>query len=148
MNYIKITKNDIANGPGVRCVLWVAGCSLNCKGCHNKDAQSFKAGVLFDDYAKQELFDALDKQYIRGLTISGGHALERENFEATINLVREVKEMFPTKTFKTIINRSSHLQEAPMHGKSVLEFAFNSRGSKEYRALAKEIINNNTIVEG
>ena len=63
-------------------------------------------------------------------------------------MMEKVKEMFPTKTFKTIINRSSHLQEAPMHGKSVLEFAFNSRGSKEYRALAKEIINNNTVVEG
>ena len=97
MNYIKITKNDIANGPGVRCVLWVAGCTLNCKGCHNKDAQNFKAGMLFDDDAKQELFDALDKPYIQGLTVSGGHALEQENFETTIKLLREVKEKFPTK---------------------------------------------------
>ena len=61
--------------------------------------------------------------------------------------MEKVKDMFPTKTFKTIINRSSHLQEAPMYGKSVLEFAFNSRGSKEYRELAKEIINNNLIEE-
>ena len=97
MNYIKITKNDIANGPGVRCVLWVAGCSLNCKGCHNKSAQDFKAGTLFDDNAKQEIFDSLDKSYVQGLTVSGGHALEPENFEATINLLREVKEKFPTK---------------------------------------------------
>lgn len=63
-------------------------------------------------------------------------------------MMERIKEMFPTKTFNTIINRSSHLQEAPMHGKSVLEFAFNSRGSKEYRALAKEIINNNLLEEG
>ena len=62
-------------------------------------------------------------------------------------IMEKVKDMFPTKTFKTIINRSSHLQEAPMYGKSVLEFAFNSRGSKEYRELAKEIIKNNTIEE-
>lgn len=97
MNYIKITKNDIANGPGVRVVLWVAGCSLNCKGCHNKDAQNFKAGTLFDDNAKQELFAALDKPYVQGLTISGGHALEQENFETIINLIREIKEKFPIK---------------------------------------------------
>ncbi len=58
-------------------------------------------------------------------------------------IMEKVKETFPAKTFHTIINRSSHLQEAPMHGKSVLEFAFNSRGSKEYRELAKEIIQNN-----
>lgn len=63
-------------------------------------------------------------------------------------IMEKVKETFPNKTFKTIINRSSHLQEAPMHGKSVLEFAFNSRGSKEYRELAQEIIQNNLVEEG
>lgn len=55
-------------------------------------------------------------------------------------IIEEVKEMFPNKTFKTIINRSTHLQEAPMHGQTVLQYAFNSKGSKEYRELAKEII--------
>lgn len=58
-------------------------------------------------------------------------------------IIDKVKDLFPSKTFKTIINRSSHLQEAPMHGKSVLKFAYNSRGSREYRELATEIINNN-----
>ena len=58
-------------------------------------------------------------------------------------IIDKVKELFPDKTFKTIINRSSHLQEAPMHGKSVLKYAYNSRGSKEYRELAGEIISNN-----
>lgn len=58
-------------------------------------------------------------------------------------MIDKVKELFPSKTFKTVINRSSHLQEAPMHGKSVLKFAYNSRGSREYRDLASEIIHNN-----
>lgn len=56
-------------------------------------------------------------------------------------IVEKVKNMFPAKTFSTIITKSSHLQEAPIHGKSVIEFAYNSRGSKEYRELAKEILN-------
>lgn len=55
-------------------------------------------------------------------------------------IIDKVKEQFPEKTFKTIISRSSHLQEAPMHGKSVIEYSYNSRGSKEYRQLAQEII--------
>ena len=97
MNYIKITKNDIANGPGVRCVLWVSGCKLNCRGCHNKFSQDFHAGQLFDEKAKEELFNALDKPHIQGLTISGGHPLELENFEVTLNLVKEIKQKFPTK---------------------------------------------------
>ena len=55
-------------------------------------------------------------------------------------MIEKVKELFPNKIFKTIISRSSHIQEAPMYGKSVLDFAYNSRGSKEYRELAKELL--------
>ena len=59
--------------------------------------------------------------------------------------MEKVKFLFPEKIFKTIITRSSHIQEAPFYGKSVLNFSFNSRGSKEYRNLAKEILENNLI---
>lgn len=31
LKYIKISKCDIANGPGVRTVLWVFGCNHHCK---------------------------------------------------------------------------------------------------------------------
>lgn len=55
-------------------------------------------------------------------------------------IVEKVKFMFPQKTFNTIISSSSHIQEAPMYGKSVLQFSYNSRGAKEYRELAKEIL--------
>lgn len=55
-------------------------------------------------------------------------------------IVEKVKFEFPYKTFKTIISVSSHIQEAPMYGKSVIQFSYNSRGSKEYRDLAKEIL--------
>ncbi len=58
-------------------------------------------------------------------------------------IIEKVKELFPDKTFKTIINRSTHIQEAPMHGKTVINYAINSRGSKEYIELAKELIENN-----
>lgn len=55
-------------------------------------------------------------------------------------IVEKVRFMFPNKTFKTIISASSHIQEAPMYGKTVIQFSYNSRGSKEYRELAKEIL--------
>ena len=35
MNYLGIDKSSISNGPGVRVVLWVAGCKIHCKGCQN-----------------------------------------------------------------------------------------------------------------
>lgn len=58
-------------------------------------------------------------------------------------VVDKVRYLFPNKTFNTVIGTSSHIQEAPMHGKSVISFSPNSRGSKEYRELAKEILANN-----
>lgn len=58
------------------------------------------------------------------------------------DIMEKVSELFGDKLFKTTITYSTHIQEAPMHGKSVIEFSENSRGSKEYRALAAEIISN------
>lgn len=97
MNYIKITKCDIANGLGVRVVLWVSGCSLHCKECHNPETWDFCAGESFDDAAKEELFDALSKPWVKGITLSGGHPLEPQNSDAVYELLREIKQKFPNK---------------------------------------------------
>ena len=95
MNYIKITKNDIANGPGVRCVLWVAGCKVHCDGCHNKQTWDFNTGKLFDENAKNELFEALNQPYIKGITFSGGNPMDQP-YEIFL-LAKEIKEKFPNK---------------------------------------------------
>jgi chromosome partitioning protein len=58
-------------------------------------------------------------------------------------IAEKVRELFPTKTFNTVISKSSHLQNAPMQGKPVLKTAYHSKSSKEYKQLAEEIINNN-----
>ena len=97
MNYHKIEKTSIANGIGIRVVLWVSGCSLHCKGCHNPETWSLDSGKLFDEKAKKELFEALDKPYIQGITFSGGHPLEPQNAEEVLSLIKEIKEKFPAK---------------------------------------------------
>ena len=97
MNYIKITKHDIANGSGVRVVLWVSGCSLHCKGCQNPSTWDVSTGQLFDETAKNELFKALNKPYVQGLTLSGGHPLEAQNLDEVYNIVSEVRKIFPEK---------------------------------------------------
>ena len=97
MNYLGIDKSSIANGPGVRAVLWVSGCKINCKGCQNQESWDFCAGKMFDENAKKELFEVLNKPYIRGITFSGGHPLENNNVETVYLLIKEIKEKFPTK---------------------------------------------------
>lgn len=58
------------------------------------------------------------------------------------DILDKVRELFPEKLFETVITYSSHIQMAPLYGESVLEYSINSRGAKEYRKLAQEIIRN------
>lgn len=97
MNYLGIDKSSISNGPGVRVVLWVAGCKIHCKGCQNPESWDFCAGKPFDENAKQELFEVLDKPYIQGVSFSGGHPLEYENLPDIYDLIKEIKTRFPKK---------------------------------------------------
>ena len=49
------------NGDGLRVVLWVAGCGHHCKGCQNPITWDPNGGIPFDDAAKAEIFEQLDK---------------------------------------------------------------------------------------
>ena len=98
MNYFQITKCDLKNGDGIRVVLWVAGCSHHCKGCHNPYTWDCNAGLPFTDETKAELFEALDKDYIAGITFSGGDPLFCSNRNSVAELIKEIKTKFPQKT--------------------------------------------------
>lgn len=98
MNYIKITKNDIANGIGVRTVLWVSGCTICCKECHNQSTWDFNAGQPFTNDTMNELLNSLIPDYVAGLTLSGGHPLEKQNQQQVADIVKTVKTKYPTKT--------------------------------------------------
>ena len=56
------------------------------------------------------------------------------------DILESVKNLFPEKIFDTVITYSSHIQTAPRYGQSVLEYSINSKGAKEYRQLAVEIL--------
>ena len=98
MRYHNITKDDMLNGDGLRVVLWVAGCSHCCKECHNPITWDPDGGLLFDDVAKQEIFEQLDQSYISGITFSGGDPLHSANRLDVRNLMSEIKEKYPDKT--------------------------------------------------
>ena len=98
MRYHNITKDDMLNGDGLRVVLWVSGCSHCCKGCQNPITWDVNGGVLFDDAAKQEIFEQLDKPYISGITFSGGDPLHSANRMDVRALMAEIREKYPDKT--------------------------------------------------
>ena len=98
MKYHNITKDDMLNGDGLRVVLWVAGCGHACPGCHNPVTWDENGGLPFDEAAKQELFDELSKDYVAGVTFSGGDPLYPANREQIGALAQEIRARFPDKT--------------------------------------------------
>lgn len=86
------------NGDGLRVVLWVAGCTHHCKECQNPITWDINGGLEFDEAAKKEIFDELDKSYVSGITFSGGDPLHPQNRQPIYELAKEIKEKYPRKT--------------------------------------------------
>ena len=98
MRYHNITKDDMLNGSGLRVVLWVAGCGHHCPGCHNPITHDPNGGIPFDEAAKEEIFTELKKDYVSGITFSGGDPLHPVNVNEIGELVAEINAKFPNKT--------------------------------------------------
>lgn len=98
MNYHNITYPDMNNGSGLRVVLWLSGCSHKCKGCQNPQTWDANSGILFDESAKKELFRELNKDYISGLTLTGGDPLHEANLDGVLDLVNKIRLLFPQKS--------------------------------------------------
>ena len=98
MRYHNITKDDMLNGDGLRVVLWVAGCTHCCPECHNPVTWDAEGGLPFDAEACQELLGELGRDYISGVTFSGGDPLHPANREEIGNLVQMIHEKYPQKT--------------------------------------------------
>ena len=79
------------DGPGVRFVIFMQGCSLKCKYCQNRDTWDLHGGTT---YSVEELIEKIlrYKNYIMpngGVTISGGEPLLQAKF--LIELFTELK---------------------------------------------------------
>lgn len=98
MNYFKITNNDIANGEGLRVTLWLSGCNHHCKGCQNPQTWDVDNGIPFNNVSEIKLFEALDKEYISGITFSGGDPLHANNLAGVSNLINKFRNLFPAKS--------------------------------------------------
>lgn len=92
MRIHNITKDDMLNGDGLRVVLWVSGCSHHCKGCQNPITWDPDDGEEFTLANLKEIFSELDKDYVSGITFSGGdpfHPANRDEIDMLISLIRD-----------------------------------------------------------
>lgn len=70
------------DGPGIRTVVFMQGCPLRCRYCHNPDTWEVKGGT---EYTADELFNKVIryKEYYGqdgGVTVSGGEPLLQTEF--------------------------------------------------------------------
>lgn len=84
-----ITRESVVDGPGLRSVIWLQGCTFRCKNCQNPDTWDFDAGVEVDvDYIVNFIDDYLD-----GVTISGGEPFLQ--WSSLKVLISEIKRKCP-----------------------------------------------------
>ena len=77
-----IESMGLFDGPGIRCVVFLGGCPLRCKFCHNPEMWTTKHSTLYDVvdlYKKIERFKPYFKEN-GGVTFSGGEPLSQVEF--------------------------------------------------------------------
>ena len=98
MRYHNITKDDMLNGDGLRVVLWVAGCNHCCRECQNPITWDPNGGLPFTEAEEAEIFAELNKDYISGITFSGGDPLHPSNISAVTALAKKIRDRYPDTT--------------------------------------------------
>lgn len=102
MRYSQIRSMDISNGKGVGCSLFVQGCEFHCKNCFNHDTWDFNGGKEWTDYTKKKFLQLVDRPYIKRVSILGGEPLAEPNLEGVLDLVTEIRKIYPTKTLDIV----------------------------------------------
>ena len=78
------------DGPGLRYVVFLQGCSLRCRYCHNPDSWSTDKGTLVESETLIQEIRSY-KNFIKdgGVTISGGEPLKQPQF--TLEILNQLK---------------------------------------------------------
>lgn len=103
LRILDITAPDINNGNGIRVTLWIAGCTHKCKGCHNSWTWNYNQGKIYSIEQNEiisKLSEWLDRDYVDGLTISGGDPLDQDNdgLCELYSIINWFKDNYPNKT--------------------------------------------------
>ena len=97
MNYADIRPIDVANGPGIRVSVFVSCCTHACPECFNPEAWDFAYGKPFTQTEVHAVLQALEKPYVKGLSLLGGEPCHPRNQPAVLDLVRQVRAQTPNK---------------------------------------------------
>ena len=126
MNMAGFYDESISNGTGWRAVLFVSGCPHHCPGCHNQVAQDYTYGEKFD---KEKIINRIcENSILKGITISGGEPLCKENIGEVLDFVKDVKKVRPNfnvwcytgYTLEQLEERNDKVTDEMLHNIDVL----------------------------
>jgi chromosome partitioning protein len=55
-------------------------------------------------------------------------------------VIKEVRDFFPEKVYRTIIPRNIRLSEAPSYGKPIIDYDPDCKGALAYKNLTEEVV--------
>lgn len=100
MRYAGIIYDDVCAGDGVCVSVYLQGCPIRCKGCHNQSIWGFYGGAPLTQKVIDNIIQSLTANNIqRGLCILGGEPLCKENLPATRILVMQAKRKTNAKIY-------------------------------------------------
>lgn len=120
MNFAGYEPVDLINGEGVRCSLWVSGCSHGCRGCFNQKAWSYSYGKPFTNENVEQVLKDLSRPFVKGLTILGGEPLDPQNIYNVKNLIEKVRDVYGSS--KDIMVYTGYtFEEVPLYIKNLVD---------------------------
>lgn len=162
MKYAKIREYDVSNAPGICATLFVSGCTHNCEGCFNKEAQDFNFGEDFTKEVEDRFIEICKNPVVKGINILGGEPLQQVKDDTLLNLLKrlnnEVKKpiwMWSGYVYEEIISDEKRLElvkhiDVLVDGKfeiSKKSLKLQFRGSSNQRVInMKETLNSKKIV--
>src|ERR1035438_1368895 len=83
-----------ANGPGLRCVVFVQGCNLGCPGCWNFRTHAFHGTEFAVETIFAEVVNRHRQYALDGVTFSGGEPMQQADDLAA--LLQGLRSALPT----------------------------------------------------
>lgn len=69
MRVLSVLNESVVDGPGIRTVIFTAGCPHRCPGCHNPESWNPRGG---EDVPVEDLLTRIEQSGWDGVTVSGG----------------------------------------------------------------------------
>lgn len=82
----------MVDGEGIRCAIYVSGCTFACKGCYNKSIQDFSVGTPYTYELEERIISDLRDETVQGLTLLGGEPFM--NTSVCLRLIKRFRKEF------------------------------------------------------